>query len=89
MGVTVQWKARLNSSDMSNAEIIHKLHLPFNQRIEESLIASGYFISQKVMYVGMRLEILSIYSEASPLCGYVLLSGIGLPVLASKIISII
>jgi hypothetical protein len=37
----------------------------------------------------MRLEIISIYSEASPLCGYVLLSGIGLPVLASKINSII
>ena len=74
---------------MSNAEIIHKLHLPFNQRIEESLIASGYIISQKVMYVGMRQEIISIYSEASPLCGYVLLSGIGIPVLASKLISII
>ena len=74
---------------MSNAEIIHKLHLPFNQRIEESLIASGYIISQEVMYVGMRQEIISIYSEASPLCGYVLLSGIGIPVLASKLISII
>jgi hypothetical protein len=43
----------------------------------------NYEVGNAVFYKGKKHSIISIYSEQSPLCGYVLLSKIGSPVLAS------
>ena len=69
----------------SNATIVHQLTLPIRKRIAEMKILAGYKVCDKVLYEGEMVEIISIYSEASPLCGYVLVSGKGIPVLGSKI----
>jgi hypothetical protein len=49
------------------------------------LMENNYQVGDPVIYQQERHEIVSIYSEASPLCGYVLLTGIGNPVLINQI----
>ncbi len=64
-----------------------KLELPPRVKIAEfgNVLELGMAIGSSVLYKGNAHKIISIYSERSPLCGYVLLSGIGNPILASTL----
>lgn len=63
----------------------HILSLAARRRKAQYAIAKQYVVGQEVIYQLEKTEIISIYPETSPLCGYVLVSGIGLPVLASEL----
>ena len=66
---------------------INKFELEQIEKITEysNILEMSLNIGDVVLYEGEQHEIISIYSEYSPLCGYVLLSGIGNPVIASII----
>ena len=64
----------------------HILTLAARPRKAQYTIAKQYEIGQKVMYKQEPREIISIYNDSSVLCGYILLSGIGKPVLASDVV---
>ena len=70
---------------------INKLELSNRVKIAEfaNLIELDIHIGDDVIYKGKTHEIISIYSECSPLCGYVLLSSIGNPILASMLTKIV
>jgi hypothetical protein len=65
------------------------VELPRKQKIFQysHLFKDNFEIGMKVSYNGKEHEIISIYSPRSPLCGYVLLCGIGSPILATDIIN--
>lgn len=66
---------------------VHMLSLGVGLRIVmmQILQSEGFQVGDDVIYQEALHEIVSIYSEASPLCGYVLLTGIGSPVLVNQI----
>lgn len=66
---------------------VHLLSLSVGLKVVmvEILRLEGYQVGDTVLYESGRREIISIYSEASPLCGYVLLRGIGSPILLNQI----
>lgn len=66
---------------------VHMLALSVGRRIVMLQIIKEEEIQvfDKVEFKGKKHEIISVYSEASPLCGYVLLSGIGSPILVTDI----
>ena len=66
---------------------VHLLSLSVGLKVVmmEILRLEDYQVGDTVLFESERHEIVSIYSEASPLCGYVLLSGIGSPILINRI----
>lgn len=73
---------------MKNAiSTVHLLSLGVGLKVVmmQILQHEGYQVGDTVLYESGKHEIVSIYSEASPLCGYVLLTGIGNPVLINQI----
>jgi len=63
----------------------HKLQLPNRRRETMERIVKKLSVCELVSYQDSSHSIISIYPESSPLFGYLLLSGIGSPVLAAKI----
>lgn len=70
---------------------INKLELPKRLKIANyaNIIELDIQIGDDVICEGNTHEIISIYSECSPLCGYVLLSSIGNPILASMLTKLV
>lgn len=66
---------------------VHLLSLGIGLKVVmmQILHSENYQVGDTVLFDGNRHDIVSIYSEASPLCGYVLLSGIGNPILLNQI----
>lgn len=66
---------------------VHLLSLGIGLKVVmmQILHSENYQVGDTVLFEGNRHDIVSIYSEASPLCGYVLLSGIGNPILLNQI----
>jgi len=66
---------------------VHLLSLGVGLKVVmmQILASENYQVGDTVLYDSGKHEIVSIYSEASPLCGYVLLTGIGNPVLLNQI----
>ena len=63
----------------------HKLKLPNRRRSAMAELLKGMEISDVVFYKDEQRSVVSIYPESSPLFGYILLTGIGSPVLVSSI----
>ena len=64
-----------------------KLELSIRQKAGyyATILEKNLEVGGLVLFENKRHEIISIYSEQSPYCGYLLLSGIGLPVLPSGV----
>ena len=64
-----------------------KLELSIRQKAAHLaiILEKNLEVGDFVFYESQQHEVISIYSEKSPLCGYILLSGLGSPILPTKI----
>jgi len=65
----------------------NKLELSIRQKAAHfsNILEKNLEVGDFVFYESKQHEVISIYPEKSPFCGYVLLSGVASPILPTKI----